>query len=110
MENYWETMEGTARYAEYYMAGNFKYLSLHEPISCDSLFQDFEDYKGSKDFETIAEFKERTEIMEAYYYVTGFNLCRLMDKLGIEYKTQLFDNPESGLYNIFIEGFNKIRR
>lgn len=52
-------------------------------------------------FENELEFIERTKMMQAYYYVTGFNLCRLMDKIGINYKQDLFNHPAEGLYEIF---------
>ena len=33
-----------------------------------------------------------------YHYTIGFNLMRLLDELKIEYKTNLLNNPEKGLY------------
>ena len=100
LENFWETVEGTARYSEYYLAGNFKNIPLTEFNNCDPLFQHFRDYNDSINFEDKKEFRERTQIMQAYYYVTGFNLCRLMDKMGVQYKHMLFDKPRNGLYEI----------
>ena len=32
----------------------------------------------------------RTDISQ-YMYATGFNIVRLLDKLGVDYKTRLFD-------------------
>ena len=32
--------------------------------------------------------------MDVYYYVTEFNLCRLKCKMGIKYKSQLFNKPK----------------
>jgi hypothetical protein len=101
MENFWETIEGTARYVEYYMAGNFNQLADDTENNCDSLFKNFKDYAVNSNFEEKKEYKQRTKMMQAYHYVTGFNLCRLMDKLNISYKQGLFDNPAKGLYEIF---------
>lgn len=101
MENFWETIEGTARYAEYYMAGNFNQFANETKNQCDSLFRNFKDYADMLNYENEKEFIERTKMMQAYYYVTGFNLCRLMDKIGINYKNDLFNNPSEGLYKIF---------
>ena len=101
MENFWETIEGTARYAEYYMAGNFYKIATGTSSQCDSLFKNFRDYSDMINFENELEFIERTKMMQAYYYVTGFNLCRLMDKIGINYKQDLFNHPAEGLYEIF---------
>lgn len=99
-ENFWETIEGTARYVEYYMALHFEDIPLKDSFRCDSLFNDFKNYSNSKDLENRKEFKQRTMMLPAYYYVTGFNICRLLDKLGYEYKQELFDKPESGLYQL----------
>lgn len=101
MENFWETIEGTARYVEYYMAGSFGQMETAGAIRCDSLFRDFEEARAVLNFEDQPEFRQRTQLMPAYYYVTGFNLCRLMDKMGIEYKAGLFNDPSRGLYKIF---------
>jgi hypothetical protein len=110
IENFWETVEGTARYTEYYLAGSFKSIPIPDSNNCDSLFQNFADYTDGTNFENKKKFRQRTKIMVAYYYVTGFNLCRVMDKLGYTYKPQLFDKPEKGLYDIFIENFEKAGR
>jgi hypothetical protein len=102
MEKFWETMEGTARYVEYYMAGNFSQIPK-TAIQCDSLFNRFKDYEEASNFEDKPEFRTRTQIMPAYYYVIGFNLCRLMDKMNINYKQGLFDGTGNSLYDIFIK-------
>lgn len=106
-ENFWETIEGSARYTEYYMALYFTNISAGRLESCDTLFHGFENYSDTESVERGKEFKIRTEIMPAYYYVTGFNMCRLMDKMVIEYKAGLFDKPEQGLYDILVENFDK---
>jgi len=103
LENFWETAEGTARYVEYHLAGHFNEISIGQKIQCDSLFNQFKDYKGSIHFEDRGESIQRTKMMQAYYYVTGFNLCRLMDKMTIPYQTELFNYPNKGLYEIFLD-------
>ncbi|MBK9631324.1 MAG: hypothetical protein IPO62_09735 [Saprospiraceae bacterium] len=103
LENFWETTEGTARYVEYYLAGHFNQISIHQKIQCDSLFNQFRDYKVSIHFEDREESIQRTKMMQAYYYVTGFNLCRLMDKMNIPYQRELFNQPNKGLYEIFLD-------
>ena len=35
-----------------------------------------------------------------YFYATGFNMARLLDKLGIEYKSRLFKDGKITLKNI----------
>jgi hypothetical protein len=101
LENFWETIEGTARYVEYYMAGNFNQIA-NTSIRCDTLFHNFEDYNDELNFEDKPQFRKRTEMMTAYHYVTGFNLCRLMDKMKINYKHGLFNSPQRGLYELLL--------
>lgn len=105
IEKFWEKIEGTARYIEYntgfiFAAGNFK-----SNLTCDSLFNNFNAYKET-DFTKRAWFRKKTKIITAYYYVTGFNLCRLMDKLGIAYKEHLFDRTEYGLEDYLQKAIN----
>jgi hypothetical protein len=88
-EDFWEKMEGTARYVEYYVS--YIYMgSIAPPRSCDSAFNNYRTYK-KQGFENTSWMHDKTTIMPAYYYVTGFNICRLMDKLKISYKKDLFD-------------------
>ena len=92
-EDFWEKLEGTARYVEYNLA--YVYMGSAAPRrSCDSNFNSFTTYK-KPGFESMAWMHDKTTIMPAYYYVTGFNLCRLMDKLKIAYKEGLFDRSTS---------------
>lgn len=96
-ELFWETIEGTARYAEYYLAGHFAGLAGTLQLPCDSLFRDFRRFSGNTDYRQLPEFLERERMMPAYYYVTGFNLCRLLDKLKVEYKNRLFKDGSARL-------------
>ena len=96
-EKFWEKTEGTARYMEY----NTGFIYENGQITttgakCDTLFNHFNNYY-KKDFEKQPWFYIKTQIMRAYYYVTGFNLCRVLDKLKISYKEDLFDRPSAGL-------------
>lgn len=92
-EDFWEKLEGTARYVEY----NLAYVYMGSTVarrSCDSSFNNYATYK-KPGFENMAWMHDKTTIMPAYVYVTGFNLCRLMDKLKIPYKEGLFDRTTS---------------
>lgn len=90
-ENFWEKIEGTARYVEYYCGDIFYQYSKSKMKITDPLFKNFSAF-NKKNFSEGKHFKEREEMMAYYFYVTGFNLCRLMDKLKIEYKSVLFKN------------------
>ena len=64
-EQFMEIMEGSARYIEY------------------QLYEYFGDFR-------LADAKWLYTVGRNYYYATGFNLLRLLDKLGIEYHSRIF--------------------
>ncbi len=103
-EKFWEKMEGTARYIEYNTGFIYHDNQINIKLSCDSLFNKFNHY-AAMDFIKRPWFREKTQMMRAYYYVTGFNLCRIMDKLKIPYKEKLFDEVNTGLEEYFINSF-----
>lgn len=98
-ENFWEKIEGTARYIEYYCGDVFYQYSKSKSKTIDPYFKNFNAFR-KKNFCNDKQFKEREEIMAYYFYVTGFNLCRLMDKLKIEYKSVLFKNGSVALTDL----------
>ncbi len=93
IEKSYETMEGTARYVEYSLYHNFATKNPnHNLLKSDSSYhsyQYFRDYNIEKD--QWLYLSEKTN----YFYATGFNLVRLLDKLKIAYKTRVFN--EGGL-------------
>jgi hypothetical protein len=100
-EKFWEMIEGTARYIEYNMG--YIYMGQkkgHLHLECDTLFNSFNKYSNAEFLQT-PWFKEKTEIMPAYYYVTGFNLCRVMDRLRVNYKEKLAEDPSVSLEDYF---------
>lgn len=103
-EKFWEKMEGTARYIEYNTGFIYHDNQININLSCDSLFNKFNHY-ATLDFIKRPWFHEKTQMMRAYYYVTGFNLCRVMDKLKIPYKEKLFDEVNTGLEEYLINSF-----
>lgn len=100
-ENFWEKIEGTARYVEYYCGDIFYQYSKSKMKITDPLFKNFSAF-NKKNFSEGKHFKEREEMMAYYFYVTGFNLCRLMDKLQIEYKSVLFKNGSVALTDLIL--------
>ena len=91
-EELFETMEGTARYVEFNL---YNVLSTKKPdiemIESDTLYRSYEHFKEFNLEEN--EWLYRTHSM--YYYAIGFNILRLLDKLGVEYKQTLFDDNTS---------------
>ena len=86
-------MEGTARSVEYNLYGKFAVMSpdykLAESDSSYHAYRYFKNYKIENDPWLYLTSKT------TYFYATGFNMARLLDKLKIEYKSRLFN--ESGL-------------
>ncbi len=91
-EKCYETMEGTARYVEFSLYNTF---STRRPdyklLKSDSSFKSFEKYhKYDIKKDEWLYLSEKT----SYFYATGFNIVRLLDKLKIEYKSILFRTGE----------------
>lgn len=93
IEEAYETMEGTARYVEYNLYQRF---ATKEPdyklAKSDTSYHSYEYFRNFKiENDQWLYLTSKT----SYFYATGFNLARLLDKLKIEYKSRLFS--ESGL-------------
>jgi len=92
-EQAYETMEGTARYVEYNLYRRFAVMNpdckLAKSDSSYHAYRYFKNYKIENDPWLYLTNKT------TYFYATGFNMARLLDKLKIEYKSRLFN--ESGL-------------
>lgn len=87
LENNYETMEGTARYIEYFLYNEFSSRQLNlDYLKDDSLFKA---YQYFVDF-TIDKEKWLYTTGSNYFYATGLNMARLLDKLHINYKDLLF--------------------
>ncbi len=86
-EKIYETMEGTARYIEYNLQVEYATKKPDKKLlSADSAYhsyQGFKNYKIENDSWLYTPGKR-------YFYATGFNIARLLDKLNIDYKSRLF--------------------
>ena len=87
----YETLEGTARYVEFSLYDHFSdkipdpNLLKSDTIYCSyNYFKDFDIDKNDWLFQTGKT---------TYFYATGFNITRLLDKVGIVYKERLFNEP-----------------
>lgn len=100
-EKCYETMEGTARYVEFSLYNHFTQRKPDESLlKSDSSFKSFakfKNYKLQKD-EWLYLSNKTT-----YFYATGFNMARLLDKLGIDYKSRLFKDGKITLEDILQE-------
>lgn len=98
-EKAYETMEGTARYVEQKLYKKFSdKLPDSKLIVSDSSYHSynyFKNYRIDKD-----EWLYMTSKTPGYYYATGFNMARLLDKVDIKYKNRLFLEGELSLEDI----------
>jgi hypothetical protein len=104
-EEGYETLEGTARYVEWRLyalfAGKTPSAELHRLDTAYGSYSYFRNYTIAKDpwlYETGKT---------AYYYAIGFNIARLLDQLGIDYKSRLFREGGLSLEEILKEGIEK---
>ncbi|PAC30307.1 hypothetical protein [Flectobacillus sp. BAB-3569] len=100
-EKCYETMEGTARYVEFSLYNHFTQRKPDESLlKSDSSFKSFAKFKNynlQKDQWLYLSNKT------TYFYATGFNMARLLDKLGIDYKSRLFKDGKITLEDILQE-------
>ncbi|MDR2911753.1 MAG: hypothetical protein LBV38_00410 [Alistipes sp.] len=78
LEQLYEMMEGTARYAEHALSGE---LELIDPAA------------------PMPEWLWRTD-RSTWFYASGFNMARLLDELDIEWRRRIFSEKELSLERI----------
>jgi len=97
IEKIYETMEGTARYIEYNLQVEYATrVPDKKLLSADTAYHSykvFKNYKMENDPWLFTPGKR-------YFYATGFNLVRLLDKLNIDYKSRLFKEGSLSLDEI----------
>ena len=101
IESIYETMEGSARYIEYNLYNLFgENRSNHNLIESDTSFHNYESFRN---FNVKNEKWLYLTNHTKYYYATGFNIIRLLDKLNVDYKSRLFIEKELTLEDILKE-------
>ncbi|HEY0272796.1 MAG TPA: hypothetical protein VGC22_06390 [Chitinophaga sp.] len=85
-EAFLEKMEGSARYMEYQLYQAFKTHPV--ALETDTAYKAAAMQQFS--LETVRWMYESSSIR--YFYSTGFNMLRLLDKLNIRYKARFFDD------------------
>jgi hypothetical protein len=102
-ESIYETMEGSARYVEIELYKLFSEDSKkNKKIDSDNSFKNYKDFKNF-DFEK-AEWIYLTNKTK-YYYVTGFNMIRLLEKLDVDFKSRLFMEGNVTLEKLLFESY-----
>jgi hypothetical protein len=104
IEKIYETIEGTARYIEYNLQVEYATKKPDKKlIIVDTAYHSynvFKNYKIEKDPRLFTPGKR-------YFYATGFNIVRLLDKLNIDYKSRLFKEGNLSLDEILETKYKK---
>jgi hypothetical protein len=99
VESTYETLEGTARYVEQKLYEKFSQkppdAKLQKSDSAYQAYSTFKDHKLEKD-----EWLYLTSKSGVYFYATGFNITRILDKLEVPYKDRLFKESELALEDL----------
>ena len=107
IEQIYETMEGTARYIEYNLQVEYETRKFDKKlVSLDTAYHSykvFRNYKIENDPWLFTPGKR-------YFYATGFNIVRLLDKLKVDYKSRLFKEGNLSLEQILMESQNSNRK
>ena len=110
VEDFYILQEGSARYIEYksmFILSDYANDSNSVVILNDPMFNSY------------AEFKEVDLTNEAfsyltyaapsdYHYTIGFNIMRLLDVLGVDYKSYLLNQPQKGLHKYLEDYINTL--
>ena len=108
VENYYVIQEGSARYIEYHSM--FILQSYFNNSDAPIILKDPK-FNAYSEFETIDLDSDAFNYLvyagpTDYHYTLGFNMMRLLDKLKIDYKSNLLDHPEKGLHD-YLEDYLK---
>lgn len=85
-EQFYETLEGTARYIEKYI----DLYSIDDPARRKYMNKDLLGYLDKYGIKTYYYMLHQIELGENYYYETGFGLSLLLDKLSPNWKEHAF--------------------
>lgn len=97
-EDFWEATEGSSRYVEYGLGLQLFRLKATVDESVDPIHHGYADYSDPEVVKSELRFREREQLLAPYFYVTGFNMCRILDSLGVDYKEVLFSTAGHSLY------------
>lgn len=100
IEKIYETMEGTARYIEYNLQMEYATRKPDEKLlRIDTAYHSYKIFKNYK----IENDPWLYTPGKRYFYATGFNMVRLLDKLKIDYKSRLFKEGSLSLEQILMK-------
>lgn len=106
-ENFYEKLEGTAKYVEIGLIRSFKQFPVDQRLlKIDTAYK----AAAYRNFDLTKEkWMYETGGSMHYFYATGFNLLRVLDKLRIPYKKNFFDDNKATPYTLLENYIKKVR-
>jgi hypothetical protein len=98
-ERCYETMEGTARYVETGLYKTFTQQPIPAMLKADTAFKNFNQYHNFRLEDAKGIYMPA---YTSYFYATGYNLTRLLEKLKIPFKNILFETGGVSLEELLI--------
>ena len=99
-EDFLEKTEGSSRYIEWQLFKSFEWIPINKTLKKIDTAYDESTYKNFN-LEREPWMYEANSIR--YFYSTGFNFLRLLDKLNIEYKKNFFNDNTSTPENLLLK-------
>lgn len=99
-EDFFEKMEGSARYMEWQVLKSFDKVPISQILNRIDTAYKADTYKNFH-LESEPWMYEANSIR--YFYSTGFNFLRLLDKFDIEYKRNFFNDKQLTSYNFLLK-------
>lgn len=91
-EEFEQIAEAGTRYIEYHLSNNFKKYPVDAQLAAVDT-----SYRANRGFGTYSIEKEGQYLYKTssvYYYALGFNSIRLLEKLGIPFKSRMYAEPD----------------
>lgn len=110
VEDFYILQEGSARYIEYksmFELSEYAKDSGSVVISNDPMFNSFQEFKEINLNDPAFSYLTYPAPSD-YHYTIGFNIMRLLDKLEVEYKPFLINNPQKGLHKYLEDYINTL--
>ncbi|WP_294217967.1 hypothetical protein [uncultured Chryseobacterium sp.] len=108
-ENFYEKIEGSAKYVELALLENYKYfpentyLLRNDPACKKNAYQNFKLDKEPWQYQTEGI---------NYFYSTGYHLFRILDKLKVDYQSNLFNTHDTpyAILKAYLKYKNKFKK
>lgn len=110
VEDFYVIQEGSARYIEYksmFILSSYANGSDSVAILNDPMFKSYAEYK-EVDLTNEAFSYLTYAAPSDYHYTIGFNIMRILDELGIDYKPYLLNQPQKGLHKYLEDYINTL--